>query len=146
MSSAAMQTCISCVCTPFIFYLKYPHVLLSPSTFQAESSVANMSRSLCVFWFIFSCATVSEVYSPKHLSFLIESQGMVPHLFPILTLGLARLPLSVQNKWLPPGANCAVLQYSHLLPALNNEINELQNIASRLQGRLQMAFLLLLMC
>lgn len=66
---------------------------------------------------------VSDFFSPKHLSILIESQGMVPHLFPALTLGLASLPLSVEEKWLPPGANSAVLQYSHLLPALNNEVN-----------------------
>lgn len=52
MSSAAMQTCISCVSTPFMMHLKYLHVHLSPSTFQAESSVANVCpQSLCVLSF-----------------------------------------------------------------------------------------------
>lgn len=52
MSSAAMQICISCVYTPFMMHLNYPHVHLSPSAFQAESSVANVCpQSLCVLSF-----------------------------------------------------------------------------------------------
>lgn len=63
--------------------------------------------------------------SPEHLSLSDANDAEVwsPAFPPDPALGLATLPLPIKERELPPGAKCAVLQYSHLLPALNNEVN-----------------------
>lgn len=120
----------------FIYHL--PHFRL---TVQWLMCVPN----LFVFWFIFSCATVPDFFLQSISHFWCECLGVVPRLFPALPLWLARLPLSVERKWLPPwGKLCCPSVLSSALCL--QQWSKLQNIASRLQGRLHMAFLILLMC
>lgn len=74
---------VSYVCTPFMIYLKYLLIHLSPFTFHTGWVQWLMCvPRLCGFWFIFSYATVPEFFSPKRLSFLMWMPRCGPSPFP----------------------------------------------------------------
>lgn len=132
---------VSAVCV--MICLKYLHVHLSLYTFQAESSVANVSQSSCVLSYLFMCSSLWNFFSKASHFWLNPKTWSLS--FSLLDSGAGQVaPFSGKEVTAPWGKLCCPSVLSSA-PCLE-QWNELQNIASRLQGRLQMAFLIFLMC
>lgn len=128
-----------CIYAAHNLYLKYLCTHISPSTSQAESSVANVCpQSSHILIYLLMC---KSLFSKAPLYFWCRCWGVIPRLSPGPCSGAGQVaPVSRKEAAAPWGEMCC-LSVPSSVPC-PEQWSELQNIASRLQGRLQRAFLI----